>query len=231
MPLNSPQLKQLYITGYILSYSGWYFNHAIVAGQLSNSVHEPVLAECEKLIDWIKGQSGWFFQNIPHVNRVAEICGLHVPQVPQQPDDYFKWAEICYREIYQLFPTASAEQLSFNLGYNLGNISCSLELLKTFLYLNLKLSDYLNYNTQLGYLVTDINASRERLDLIGTLLAALPDTVFAQQAWLSLAHDVQQILSLHPEVPDAQQHLQLYQLLLEVLPNFHHTWTALLDNF
>lgn len=231
MPLNSPQLKQLYINGYILSYSGWYFNHVVIAGQLSNSVHEQVLEECEKLIEWIKGQSEWFMQNIPHVNHTAEICGIQVPQVPVQPDDYFKWAEISYHAFYNLFPTASAEQLAFNLGFNLGNISCTLELLKTFLFLNLKLSGFLNYNIQLDHLIADIHNSRERLNLIGTLFGSLPDTEFVQQTWQTLEKDVGQILSLYPEQPDAQKHIELYQLLIELLPNFHHTWTSLLNNF
>ncbi|HRI27885.1 MAG TPA: hypothetical protein PK239_09300 [Chitinophagales bacterium] len=224
-------LKQLYLTGYILSYSGWYFNHVVIAEQLAAHHHPDVQEECEKMITWVKGQSEWFMQNIPHVNRVAGACGLTPLPAPTLPADYFKWTEQNYQGFYQLFPVASAEQLIFNLGFNLGNISCSIELLKTFVYLNLKLSAHLHYHEQLAYLVADINTITERLNLITTLLGALPDTEFAQDIWLQLKNEVQQILSFNPQQPNAQQHLLLYEYLLQTLPAFHQAWTDMLNRF
>ncbi|OWY19732.1 hypothetical protein C7N43_25445 [Sphingobacteriales bacterium UPWRP_1] len=229
--VNKPHLKQLYITGYILSYSGWYFNHVVIAQQLGNSAQPAVLAECEKLIEWIKGQSEWFMQNIPHVNRVAEICELKIPDVPLTPHDYFTWADAAYKAFYQLFPARSAEQLTFTFGFDLGNVSCNLELLKTFLFLQMKLANHLSFNSQVAHLTADLLSITERNNTTAALLYYYEETAFMTQAWENLLPYIQQIIALHPEIADAAHHLALYELLLQLLPHFHNTWSALLHYF
>lgn len=229
--VNKPHLKQLYITGYILSYSGWYFNHAVIARQLANSTQPAVLEECEKLVEWIKGQSEWFMQNIPHVNRVADICELKIPDVPLTPDDYFTWADVAYKAFYQLYPVRSAEQLTFTFGFDLGNASCNLELLKTFLFLNLKLANHLNFNNQIAHLIQDLQTIAARNTTTADLLYYYEETAFMTESWENLLPYIQQIIALHPETADVARHLALYELLVQLLPHFHNTWTALLHHF
>lgn len=231
MTVNNPYLKQLYLTGYILSYSGWYFNHVIIAEHLSQSSEPIVLDECRELITWIKGQSEWFMQNIPHVNRVAKTCELSIPGAPITPNDYFIWADEAYKAFYRLFPNQSAAQLCFTFGFDLGNMSCNLELMKTFLFLNFKLSEFLTYNKQLGFLCQDLGEIEQRTAITAALLHQNADTLFLAGAWDLLQTHIQQILNQHPEIPDAQQHLLTYETLLQILPDFHNTWSALLNMF
>lgn len=231
MAVNNPYLKQLYLTGYIMSYAGWYFNHVVIAEHLSQSAEPIVLDECGKLITWVKGQSEWFMQNIPHVNRVAKTCELAIPDVPISPNEYFAWAGAAHKAFYQLFPLRSPEQLTFTFGFDLGNMSCNLELMKTFLFLNFKLSEFLTYNKQLDYLCQDLGEIEQRTAVTAALLQQNADTRFLAGAWNLLQTHTQQVLNQHPEIPDAQQHLLTYETLLQILPDFHNTWSALLDMF